>query len=167
MIFTAPPPRQTMVITVAKSSLNSIGSFLFSKDPAGGSRGGVKGTEGTHSAFPVRHDALIPKEIMAISQLQTSEGGFSRLSWELASIVGISERELRDAMPPTLGYGGDNERIWATAIAVAFCQKRLAWHVALWEDMSEAASRFGSGLCGGTDQFETIVQEASKLFVNP
>lgn len=167
MIFTAPPPRQTMVITVAKSSLNSIGSFLFSKDPAGGSRGGVKGTEGTHSAFPVRHDALIPKEIMAISQLQTSEGGFSRLSWELASIVGISERELRDAMPPTLVYGGDNERIWATAIAVAFCQKRLAWHVALWEDMSEAASRFGSGLCGGTDQFETIVQEASKLFVNP
>lgn len=167
MIFTAPPPRQTMIITVAKSWLNSISSFLFSKGPAGGSRGGVKGTPGTHSAFPVRQNALIPKEIMAILQLQTSEGGFSRLSWELASIVGIPERELRDAMPATLGYGEDNERIWATAVAVAFCQKRLAWHVALWEDMSEAASRFGSGLCGGTDKFETIVQEASKLFVNP
>ena len=61
---------------------------------------------GTHSAFLATHNPLIPQEIMAIAQLQTSKGAFSRLPCELLSIIGIPEVELGNAMLPHRVMGG-------------------------------------------------------------
>lgn len=162
IIFVAPPPpRYTMIALIVKSWLRSIRSFMFSKGQPDGTR---RSANGPVSAFPVMHNALAPGELVAITELQSpAEGSFPCVTQKLSSTVGVSETQLRDSAP-SMTYGENNESIWATAIAVAFCRKKLIWHVALWEDMTDKACHFGSRACGSGDKFEDIVQEAVKLF---
>ena len=164
MIFTAPPlPRYTTITTIATSWLKSLRSFIFSKSQPNGARGRASRANQTASAFHTTHNAFMPEKIVAIIDLQSSLGSFSCVTPELSSIVGVSELKLRDSMP-SMAYGGDNESLWATAIAVAFCRKKLVLDVGLWEDMVDKAHLFGSKACGGSERFEAIVQAALKLF---
>ncbi|KAF8521302.1 hypothetical protein JB92DRAFT_3111192 [Gautieria morchelliformis] len=161
-VFVAPPlPRYTHITTIANSWLKTFKSFIFSKNPTGGPRPRPKRPA---SAFQTKQVQSIPVGVLTVARLQSFSGSFSGISGELSSLVDIPEPQLRGMAPPAMAYGADNDSVWATAIAVAYCRKRLSRHVALWEDMAEKAHDFGAKVCGSGDAFQNIVQEALKLF---
>lgn len=161
MIFTAPPPPyRTTITTLAKSWLNSLKSLILPKYLPGSQ---LRTSQNVAWAFPRTYKPLVPAAILTIAGLQSSDGSFPSVTRELSMAVGIYEATLRSSAPQMV-YGERNDAVWATAIAIAFWEKRLCGHVALWEDQAEKARGFGSTVCGGKENFEQIIQEALKLF---
>ena len=104
--------------------------------------------------------------VTAIARLQSFDGSF-RLDQPLCELIFGDKRtleSLRNALPSFTKANPDAERIWATAIAVAYLRTeaddlRDVW-VGLWEKANEYAVR---ALAGSTLSFEQVISDARKL----
>lgn len=57
----------------------------------------------------------------------------------------------------------DKEKVWATAIAVAYLRKTYPqqWHI--WKESIRKSISWGRTACGGTEKFEEIAKEAQRF----
>lgn len=119
-----------------------------------------------------RKESVIPTTsddaVTAIARLQSFNGSFAleeSLCFVLSSTK-LSLTRLKNAVPLSIVSSARAETVWATVIAAAYLQFKLADQKDVWEGIVEKAKDFVDGALGSSSgvSFEQLVQAASQLF---
>ncbi|EKM57238.1 uncharacterized protein PHACADRAFT_194803 [Phanerochaete carnosa HHB-10118-sp] len=97
----------------------------------------------------------IDDSVQELLQLQTADGSFETTE-SLKRVIG--EDVVENSRPPQV-----DERLWTTALAVAYCRKRLVGHQDLLGCIVEKALEYALRAGCGDMDFEALVASAARL----
>lgn len=127
---------------------------------------------------PATHSSIIPRSVQpaittvpddpvtAVARLQSFDGSFD-LDEPLRKLIfgdKLALESLKGAVPSSIRAHPEAEKIWATAIAVAYLKTNASdsmdvW-VGLWEKANDYAARV---LMGNTPSFDQVVSDAVEV----
>ena len=116
---------------------------------------------------PEREPTVPDDPVTAITRLQSFEGSFS-LNEPLRKLI-FSDKltldDLRGAIPSAIRSHFEAEKIWATALAVAYLRTKANDLPDIWAGLWEKANGFVvRALAGDALSFDQVVLDAMRLF---
>lgn len=104
--------------------------------------------------------------VTAIARLQNFDGSFQLDDGLCRLVFGdkITLNSLKDGIPTSLRSHFEAERLWATAIAVAYLKAKADGAMDVWAGLWEKASQYATAaLAGSAVSFDQIVSDAVQV----